>query len=200
LIPENQNGKLYIPVSPSARPSNSTRDGLDNDHMDLEDTKHKVYIYDLDKELEGCESDEDKPIFIPDIEKHLNKLPKVVLIGDDAHEAAKNMQMVLYRVPTSLTVPRDKDNVRKVIIESRQRMRNQKGLTVPAMASEHIAPASRTNGANEGHANMMHGYNMRPRQPNALQVPTMPPEHLASKATVNGYSNDDYDPDLMEMD
>jgi hypothetical protein len=167
--------------------------------MELEDTKHKVYIYDLDKELEGCESDtEGKPIFIPDIEKHLNKLPKVVLIGDDARNAAKNMQMVLYSVPSSLTVSEDKDNVRKAIIESRRRMRERQAPTVP-MPTEDLAPA-RSNGVNGEHADSMRRYNVRAKEPNALQVPTTPPEYLASKATVNGCTSNEYDPDMMDMD
>ena len=92
--------------------------------MSLDDTAHKIYIYDLDAELASdSESDTSRPIFIPDIEKHLNNLPKVMLIGDEAREAAKNMQMVLYSVPSSLSVPAEKDGVRKAILESRARLR-----------------------------------------------------------------------------
>lgn len=88
--------------------------------MQVEDTKDKVYIFDLNKELAEVESGEDTPVFIPDIEKHIMKLPKSVLIGDDV-KAAANKQMILYRPPSSLTVPAEKDNVRKAIIESRRR-------------------------------------------------------------------------------
>ena len=117
---DNRHGKLYIPKSGDNNiPSGSLHphNGVDNEFMDVEDTKHKVYIYNLDKELEDSQSDEDTPIFLPDIEKHLSKLPKVVLISEDEKEHAKNMQMVLYNVPTSLTVSEDKDSVRKAIIE-----------------------------------------------------------------------------------
>ena len=38
------------------------------------------------------------------------------------------MQVVLYSDPKSLTVPEDKDSVRKAIIESRQRAREQQRL------------------------------------------------------------------------
>jgi hypothetical protein len=95
--------------------------------MQVEDSKHKVYIYDLDKELAEEESDEDRPIFLPDIEKHLNKIPKHILIGDEARAIA-NMQMVLYNVPSSLTVPQEQDNVRRAILESRQRTRDRQGI------------------------------------------------------------------------
>jgi len=101
--------------------------------MEVEDTKDKVYIYDLDKELAESESDDERPIFIPDIERHLlARIPRHILIGDDAREAAKNMQMILYQAPTSLTVSPDKDNVRRAIIESRKRAQERQAFTVPA--------------------------------------------------------------------
>jgi hypothetical protein len=101
--------------------------------MEVEDTKDKVYIYDLDKELAESESDDERPVFIPDIERHLlARIPRHVLIGDDAREAAKNMQMILYQAPTSLTVSPDKDNVRRAIIESRKRAQERQAFTVPA--------------------------------------------------------------------
>jgi hypothetical protein len=87
--------------------------------MQVEDTKNKVYIFDLDKELAEIESGEDTPVFIPDIEKHIMKLPKSVLIGDDV-KAAANKQMILYRPPPSFTAPTDKNCIRKAIIESRR--------------------------------------------------------------------------------
>lgn len=95
--------------------------------MQLEDTKDKLYIYDLDKELAELESDEENPIFIPDIEKHLIKIPKHVLMstGRELERTADN-QLVLYGVPTSLSVPEDKDSVRKAIIEARQRAEQKK--------------------------------------------------------------------------
>lgn len=90
--------------------------------MQLEDTKDKVYIYDLDEELAELESDEETPIFLPDIEKHLTKIPKHVLVsnGKELERTAEN-QLVLYGVPASLSVPEDKDSVRKAIIEARHR-------------------------------------------------------------------------------
>lgn len=169
--------------------------------MSLDDTKHKVYIYDLDAELASDSESESKPIFIPDIEKHLNNLPKVVLIGDEAREAQKNMQMVLYNVPSSLSVPANKDSVRKAILESRARVRARQGMSVPEVA----APEARERrvSLDETQAETAKRYNMRSRAKSmsgALQVPSTPMEHFAHKATVNGYTNNDYDPDVMDMD
>ena len=93
--------------------------------MQLDSTKDKVYIYDLDNELRDVESEEEKLVFLPDIEKHLTRIPKSLLVGHNPPPT--NSQMVLYNVPTSLTVPQEQDNVRKAIIESRARAR-QKAL------------------------------------------------------------------------
>ena len=98
--------------------------------MQVEDTKDKVYIFDLNKEFSDVESGEDTPVFIPDIEKHIMKLPKSVLIGDDI-KAAANKQMILYRPPTSFTVQADKDSVRKMIIENRRRAQEKQTSQIP---------------------------------------------------------------------
>lgn len=131
----DHDGKRYIPIpspssySPSSKPlQNATVD--DNDYMQVEDTKDKVYIFDLNKELAEVESGEDTPVFIPDIEKHIMKLPKSMLIGDDV-KAAANKQMILYRPPPSFTVPADKDSVRKAIIECRRRAQEKQATQIP---------------------------------------------------------------------
>lgn len=87
--------------------------------MQLDDTKHKVYIYNLDAELESVEGDGEKVVFLPDIERKFNKIPQSLLRGHAQTPA--NSEMVLYRVPSSLTVPEENDNVRRAIIECRDR-------------------------------------------------------------------------------
>jgi hypothetical protein len=92
--------------------------------MQLEDTKHKVYIYNIDDELaEDDDTDEGKLVFLPDIEKHLreNRIPPHILANKDGELAG--MQLVLYSDPKSLSVPESRDSVRKAIIEARQRHR-----------------------------------------------------------------------------
>lgn len=100
--------------------------------MQLDDTKHKVYIYNLDDELSSDnESDgEGKLVFLPDIEKHLraNRLPlpipKPILPNKDGELAG--MQLVLYSDgPSSISVPEEQDSVRKAIIEARARLREK---------------------------------------------------------------------------
>ncbi|KAL8838614.1 MAG: hypothetical protein Q9176_005011 [Flavoplaca citrina] len=115
----DRNGQLYLPVQHNA-PS-STLD--QNESMQLDDTKDKVYIHNLDAELADLESDEDTPIYLPDIEKKLAKIPRSVLMG--RNPPITNNQMVLYNVPSSLSVPQEQDNVRRAIIDSRTRARKK---------------------------------------------------------------------------
>ena len=91
--------------------------------MHLDNTKTKVYIYNLDEEIATIDSDEKSMVFLPDIEKKIGKVPQYVLTGD-LQPTAQN-QMVLYGVPSSLTVPEDQDSVRRAIMESRERAREK---------------------------------------------------------------------------
>ena len=92
--------------------------------MRLDDTKHRVYIQSIDDELADIESDEEKLIFLPDIEEKLSKIPQHILRGSksDEHEG---QELILYSVPSSLTVPEERDSVRKAILEARQRARDK---------------------------------------------------------------------------
>lgn len=105
--------------------------------MRLDDTKHKVYIYDLDKELEEIESseDENRLVFLPDIEKRLlnKRIPSSVLANKDGELAGMNRSqaMVLYDIPHSLTLTDEKDSVRKAILESRRRTQEKLGVGQP---------------------------------------------------------------------
>ncbi|KAL2005016.1 hypothetical protein VTN00DRAFT_2866 [Thermoascus crustaceus] len=92
-----------------------------SESMLLDDTKHTTYIHDLDRELAEIEAQEQCIEFLPEIEKKLTSIPKAILTD----QKPKNNEIVLYRVPTSLTVPKERDSVRKAIIESRARARQK---------------------------------------------------------------------------
>lgn len=97
--------------------------------MQVEDTKDKIYIHSLDEELAGLSEEPDADgnlVFLPDIEKHLTAIPKHLLGVEQSHSATSNNELVLYRLPSSLTVPEEKDSVRKAIIESRARASRQR--------------------------------------------------------------------------
>ena len=140
-LAEHGGSKLYVPVeSPSASPAatamtttttttpppaSQSQPDLD-DAMRIDDSKHRVYIYNMDDELSSdSESEEGRLVFLPDIDKHLraNRIPPQVLANDEGELAG--MQLVLYSDPKSLTISEDKDSVRKAIIESRGRLRDR---------------------------------------------------------------------------
>ncbi|KAI1030924.1 hypothetical protein LB504_000587 [Fusarium proliferatum] len=138
---ERSGNKLYVPVeqptttsissaAPVPTSSNAVSNPVPDETMQLDDSKHKVYIYNIDDEL-SSDSESDDPgklVFLPDIEKHLrvNRIPPSVLANSEGELAG--MQVVLYSDPKSLTVPEDKDSVRKAIIESRNRTRELQRL------------------------------------------------------------------------
>ncbi len=107
----------------------------DNEFMELEDTREKVYIRNLDEELSDVESEGEKLIFLPDIEKKLARIPKSVLTGQS--QPATNKEVVLYNVPSSLSVPPEKDNVRRAILETRARVREKQAQSVKEAQTYH---------------------------------------------------------------
>ena len=146
-----QSGKLYVPVqhpSPARRPYN-TDGNHESESMQLDDTKDRVYIKNLDEELADIESEEEKLVFLPDIEKKLGKIPKSVLLGE-GHPCTSN-EVVLYSVPSSLSVPEEQDKVRKAIIESRARAREKQlhGAEAVAAPGTHPNEVERNGGLNE---------------------------------------------------
>lgn len=86
--------------------------------MLLDDTKHTVYIHDLDRELEEIESQEASVPFLSRIAEKLAPIPSSIL-----PPRPQGNELVLYREPTSLTVPKNQDSVRKAVMESRERAR-----------------------------------------------------------------------------
>ncbi|KAF3001430.1 hypothetical protein E8E13_007833 [Curvularia kusanoi] len=139
------------PLSPNAAPPaqrprapRAARPLSQDDSMQVEDTPHRVYIHDLAAELSDTDSDSETPIFLSDIEKHLSKIPREVLLGPPPKPTEHN-QVVLYNVPSSLSVPEAQDNVRKAIVEARQRIREKQvsGVTEePGRVLASSAPGS----------------------------------------------------------
>lgn len=93
--------------------------------MQIDSTKDRVYIHNLDDELADIEAEEPKLIFLPDIEQQLSRIPQHVLTGFRKDADHEKQELVLYSVPSSLTVPEEKDSVRKAIVEARQRAREK---------------------------------------------------------------------------
>ncbi|KAF2627967.1 hypothetical protein BU25DRAFT_392480 [Macroventuria anomochaeta] len=131
------------PNAPAPRRQRAPRPPANDDSMHVEDTAHRVYIHDLAAELSDTDSDSENPIFLSDIEKHLSKIPRHVLLGPPPG-SAEHKQVVLYSVPASLSVPEEQDNVRKAIVEARQRMRERQagGVAEPERVPERSGRAS----------------------------------------------------------
>ena len=91
--------------------------------MQLDESRDRIYINNLDDELSDSESEDGKLVFLPDIEKRLTKIPRSVLTSQKP--AHQSNEVVLYSVPESLSIPREQDNVRKAIIEVRERAREK---------------------------------------------------------------------------
>jgi hypothetical protein len=89
--------------------------------MNVDETRDKVYIGNIDDEISDAESEGEKLVFLSDIEKRLTKIPKSVLTGKS--ETHKGNELVLYGVPEAISIPREQDNVRKAFLESRERAR-----------------------------------------------------------------------------
>lgn len=105
--------------------------------MQLDDTKYKVYIYNLDDELSSSDSEPEagRLVFLPDIEKHLrtSRIPPHVPYRPG--NAAEGKELVLYGVPSSISVPEEKDSVRRAIVESWARAREKQAAERGAASS-----------------------------------------------------------------
>lgn len=164
--------------------------------MQLDDSKHKVYIYDLDAELSDGESssDEGKLVFLPDIAKHLrqqSRIPPRVLANNDGELAG--MQLVLYSEPKSLTVPEAQDSVRKAIVEARARLRNKQG-GADADADMNPAAAASHMDIEETPGRCV------PNGPNNLANDRLQPPTIVFPSGGTSVPTTQYDPDAMDMD
>ena len=129
-----QSGRLYFPVERSVPKAEAPRP-LDDDLMELENTRDKVYIHNLDQELSETDDEGERLIFLPDIEKKLARIPKSVLTGHS--QPITSNEVVLYNVPSSLSIPREKDNVRRAILETRARAREKQAQEVQEARISH---------------------------------------------------------------
>lgn len=110
-------------VADAPREAAGRQPTANNDLMFVDDTKDRIYVHDLESEIAEIEDNENPIIFIPELDKKITSIPPSVLGGGAI--ASPDNQMVLYKVPSSLTVSEDRDNVRKAILEARARAREK---------------------------------------------------------------------------
>ena len=107
---------------PRSRKGDVRTDHRDDGHlMQLDDTRYRVYISDLEDELSSDDSKDDPIVFLPQIERRLTKIPRSVMASSSPAVPSTNRELVLYRVPTSSSYPDETDSVRRVIMETRAR-------------------------------------------------------------------------------
>jgi hypothetical protein len=111
-----------------------TRAHHDDDSMEVDnDNSNVVFVHNLDDELSSDEDEDAKGIvFLPDIEKKLTRVPYDIARGSSGggemrqpQKAGTSTALVLYTVPTSLTVSAEQDDVKRAIIEARERIRKK---------------------------------------------------------------------------
>lgn len=181
--------------------------------MHLDDTSHKVYIYNLDDELTSeSESEpedrdrEGKLVFLPDIEKHLRAnrlplLPRPILPNKDGELAG--MQLVLYSDgPSSLSVPEEQDGVRKAILEARARVRQRQAEEREAGAGRANAAAAKNNANVNRKEKMSFATPVRVSRSEDAFVDMMVDGQTMGQSTARaaGAATEEYDPDAMDID
>ncbi|EEQ85259.1 hypothetical protein RJZ56_001355 [Blastomyces dermatitidis] len=122
-----------IPVAagPAAAAPATAPTTAPDEFMQVDETKHRVYIHDLDSEIAEIEAHENNannntPFIRADIEKRVICVPKSVLganSGSSKSVPSTTNALVLYRLPSSLSVPEVEDGVRMAAIEARERAR-----------------------------------------------------------------------------
>jgi hypothetical protein len=91
--------------------------------MPVDETKDRIVIHDLAAEIAEIEAAEPKTLFLPDIDRKVSAIPQRLLQNQSGN--TNNTQMILYEVPSSISVPKEADAVRKAIIAARARARER---------------------------------------------------------------------------
>ncbi|KAF4548277.1 Hypothetical protein D9617_29g006530 [Elsinoe fawcettii] len=128
----DQPSHLYIPVQPASTPPHhlspspapSPDPGTGTDTMAIDDTPSRIYIHDLAAELSSLppDSSTESLIFLPDIERRLNRIPSFLLRPDKEEKQGK--ELVLYHTDPS-PGKGEGDIVRRAIEETRRRKREE---------------------------------------------------------------------------
>ncbi|KAL4734629.1 hypothetical protein BDV11DRAFT_197776 [Aspergillus similis] len=108
-LPECREGQVR-PVPNIHRPS---------DAMILDDTDTTLYIHNLEQELAEAETLDGAFTILPGIEGRLS-LTNILVANERKRPCT---EVVLYREPESLSIPKDKDQVRRALIGTRERAR-----------------------------------------------------------------------------
>ncbi|KAL5334940.1 hypothetical protein BJX70DRAFT_341512 [Aspergillus crustosus] len=111
---------LHLPDVPEKPAKPVPRLSEANDPMVLDDTKSRVYIYDLDRELTENKAVDCPLIILPGLEESLSMSKILVPLGKANRQCS---EIVLYREPESLSISKENDQVRRALMETRERAR-----------------------------------------------------------------------------
>ena len=136
-----------------------------------------VYVSDLDSDTES--DADDNVVFLPDIERKLNRIP-YQLMSRRPKDLSTSTELVLYSVPSSISVPEQNDVVRRAIIESRQRLREKSVEMVSNGTSPVGTSTYRSNGPLSG--GLVGGVN---QAENAIEITNTVPD-----GSLSGMPND----------
>lgn len=111
--------RITPPESVESVESDAGSDNCD-EFMDVEDTKHRIYVSNLEHEIREIEKEEKKKkknLLLPGIEKLVCN-PRSLYIKPP--EPPGN-ELVLYRVPASISIPEEHDSVKRALSDARDR-------------------------------------------------------------------------------
>ncbi|KAJ9615754.1 hypothetical protein H2200_001831 [Cladophialophora chaetospira] len=130
-----------ITYSPPPPPQPTPAPLPDTDFMTIDETPNRIIIHDLSSEIAEIEAEEARhnaTLFLSDLDKKVSALPQHLLqsqnhdrnshfprIGLERPPENLSTALVLYRDPSSISVPEEEDVVRKTIIEARKRAREK---------------------------------------------------------------------------
>jgi hypothetical protein len=137
-------------AQPKAHEQSTIRE-VPDEYMAIDETSNRIFINDIDAEL--SDDEEEKLIFLPDIEKRFMRIPKSVLTSSSTNSSnATSNELVLYNVPSSITIPESQDSVKKAIIETRARQlaESRAQARAQAQAAAELAQMQSTSSANTG--------------------------------------------------
>lgn len=103
------------------------------DPMLLDDTKHTIFIHDIDRELIDDDAPRGVINFLPGVTETLMPMPKSLVINTEP----QSNELVLYREPKSLSIPMEEDNVRRAIVETWARARGKQSSLGSLSTTDH---------------------------------------------------------------
>lgn len=102
--------------------------------MLLDDTKHTIFIHDIDRELIDDDAQGGVINFLPGVTETLMPMPRSLVVNGETQSNA----LVLYQEPKSLSIPVEEDNVRRAITETWDRARGKQSCLGSLATANHV--------------------------------------------------------------